>query len=386
MVKPVFADLHVHLGEAPDGRPVKITASSQMTIERVASFAKNAKGLDVIGVIDAHVPSVQTRVEEKLASSAWTSYHDGGIDAGGITLILGVELELAFHGRLFHFLAYFKYLDDIKAFTNNYLQTRVKNLTLSTQRVYDTPEAVLKAVRVHGGFGVVAHAFTPFKSLYGNAVERSIEEVFPKEIPDAVEIGLSADAVMADRLTELHKFPFLANSDAHSLENIGREYQELYVQAPTFQGVISAIQNGGVKAYCGLQPLLGKYYDSACAACGTKLSESAPNSCSFCGSSKVIQGVRHRLEELACENTVEVARPPYIHHVPLKTYPGIGPKRLERLREHVGPDLYVLHEAEERELKQVLPNETAAMIARKDVAIESGAGGTYGKVKRTSSS
>jgi len=39
---------------------------------------------------------------------------------------------------------------------------------------------------------------------------------------------------MADVIRELHHFTYLSNSDAHSLENIAREYQSLYVYETSF--------------------------------------------------------------------------------------------------------------------------------------------------------
>lgn len=51
---------------------------------------------------------------------------------------------------------------------------------------------------------------------------------------DAVELGLSCDTDMASHVSQLNPYPFLTNSDAHSLGKIGREYNELYVQSADF--------------------------------------------------------------------------------------------------------------------------------------------------------
>ncbi len=58
-----------------------------------------------------------------------------------------------------------------------------------------------------------AHAFTPWTNIYKEF--DSLMDCYG-EIPDFVELGLSADAGMADRIEELQETPFLTNSDAHS--------------------------------------------------------------------------------------------------------------------------------------------------------------------------
>ena len=37
-------------------------------------------------------------------------------------------------------------------------------------------------------------------------------------------------------------------------------------------------------------------------------------------------------------------RPPYVHQVPLEFIPGLGPKLMEKLLDHFGTEMAILHE------------------------------------------
>jgi len=47
-----FADLHIHIGRSSDGRPVKITASRDLTFENICVESVERKGIQVAGIID----------------------------------------------------------------------------------------------------------------------------------------------------------------------------------------------------------------------------------------------------------------------------------------------------------------------------------------------
>lgn len=85
------------------------------------------------------------------------------------------------------------------------------------------------------GLFIPAHIFTPFKSLYGKGVKKSLSEVFDPAQIDAVELGLSSDTDMVRNIEEIKSYPFLTNSDAHSLEKIAREYNALQLKEATFK-------------------------------------------------------------------------------------------------------------------------------------------------------
>src|SRR5690625_5784853 len=94
----------------------------------------------------------------------------------------------------------------------------MQNLTLRSKRYYRTVKDFQYKVKELGGIFIPAHVFTPFKSLYGKGVKKSLKEVLDPDLIDGIELGLSSDTMMADQILELHDYCFLSNSDAHSLD------------------------------------------------------------------------------------------------------------------------------------------------------------------------
>ncbi|TDL82485.1 endonuclease Q family protein [Peribacillus frigoritolerans] len=381
-----FADLHIHIGRTRSGKPVKITASNKLTLENILIEASEHKGMDIIGIIDCHVPEILDTLEQGLNEGLWTQHNEGGIQFKQSTMILGSEIEV-YDSRCkgpLHVLVYMPSIQQMKQFSE-WLSFRVKNRTLSTQRIYADARVLQEKVNELGGLFIPAHIFTPHKSLYGSGVSSSLEEVLDPDLIDAVELGLSSDTEMASQLSELNPYPFLTNSDAHSLAKIGREYQKLQLKEPTFEELKKALKgigNRGILSNHGLNPLLGKYYGTTCEKCGTQKA-SVDTICQSCGSKRSTRGVSTRLKELSDNNHEKPHRPPYIHQVPLQFIPGIGPKTLEKLKTAFGTEMVILNEISRKDLLMVLPAKTADyIIAAREGKLSAvpGGGGVYGKI------
>ncbi|WP_088102357.1 endonuclease Q family protein [Halalkalibacter urbisdiaboli] len=378
------ADLHIHIGRTKSGAAVKITAARSLTLDTIIDYAVTKKGIDIVGIIDCHVPEILTQLQEAIIQGEAFEFQEGGIRFPDVTILLGTEIEINdenSHG-LIHVLAFFPTLERMSQFSD-WLSKRMKNRTLSSQRIYEKAIVIQQKVRELEGLFIPAHAFTPFKSLYGKGVKKSLTEVFDPELIDAVELGLSSDTEMADQIEELHRYPFLSNSDAHSLEKMAREYQIIRMQNPTFEEfkkALERVKGREIVANYGLNPKLGKYHQTTCAKCHHYVTEGA---CTRCGSNKVIKGVASRLQELASERLANVKRPPYIHQIPLEFIPKLGKKTLEKLRTRFHTDMNMIHHATEEELREIVSPSVAAMIlaARKgEVVIQTGGGGKYGKI------
>ncbi|TCP31737.1 uncharacterized protein (TIGR00375 family) [Scopulibacillus darangshiensis] len=385
-----FADMHIHIGRTMSGKPVKITGAKSLTIDNILEEASERKGIDIVGVIDSQVPEVLVQLEEMLQQGVVQELDDGGIRYGHTTLFLGAEIELnasSTQGPL-HVLAFMPSLDIMKDFSC-WLARHMTNISLSTQRFYGEPKVLQQKVKELGGLFIPAHIFTPFKSLYGSGVKSSITEIFDKDLIDAVELGLSSDTDMADQIPELHQFTFLTNSDAHSLKKIAREYQKLRLEAPTFKEFQLALKNcegRGVAENYGLNPLLGKYHKTCCSECFTLLEEHQKgNPCPSCGNKRVIKGVYNRLQELKEEpSSLTPNRPPYVHQVPLDFIPKVGPKTLEKLLNHFGTEMAVMHQVNRKHLEAVVGSLTADLIIKArngKLSLGTGGAGRYGKVK-----
>ncbi|WP_100407063.1 endonuclease Q family protein [Bacillus solitudinis] len=378
------ADLHIHIGRTKSGAAVKITAARTLTLEAIIDFAATKKGIDIVGVIDCHVPEILGQLREAIDNGEAYEDEEGGIRFPSVTLFLGTEIEINdenCQGPV-HVLAFFPTLVKMEQFSE-WLGKRMKNRTLSSQRIYEKAYIIQRKVRELSGLFIPAHAFTPFKSLYGKGVKLSLKEVFDPDLIDAVELGLSSDTEMADQLLELRHYPYLSNSDAHSLEKMAREYQVIQMKQPTFLEFVKALnqeEGRGIIANYGLNPKLGKYHRTICANCQLEVVANQPCSC---GSEKKIKGVSERLKELSSEKGEIKARPPYIHQIPLEFIPKLGKKTLEKLRNRFGNDMNMIHSATEEELTETVSPEIAKAIiaARKgELMIQEGGGGRYGKI------
>ncbi|MBS2969499.1 TIGR00375 family protein [Metabacillus sp. KIGAM252] len=388
-MKEFFADLHVHIGSSMSGKPVKITASRALTLSSVLAAASEEKGMDIIGIIDAHVPEVLEEADHLLETGACIELDGGGIRFQNTTLILGSELEIydeTCSGPI-HVLVYFPHLKTMKEFSV-WISQYMKNNTLSSQRIYAPGKVLQLKVKELGGLFIPAHIFTPFKSLYGRGVKKSLTEVFDPSLIDAVELGLSADTEMASAISELDVYPFVTNSDAHSTGKIAREYQKLRLMEPSYKELVLALKNENgrtILANYGLNPLLGKYHHTVCEGCGAAVTYEV-KVCPRCHSRKVVKGVSDRLKDLADSPVNINTRPPYIHQVPLQFLPGVGPKTLVKLKDHFGTEMDILHRVSKDELARAVPAKIAELIANARsgrLAIFGGGGGVYGKVDRT---
>jgi len=382
-----FADMHIHIGGTRSGKPVKITASRQMTLSLILEEASERKGIEMIGIIDAHSPEVQEELQELMDRKWATAHPDGGIRYKRTTLILGCEVEIKETERgEAHFLCYLPSLSEMRQFTR-WLAERCKNVHLSSQRIAASLRELQACVAELGGVIIPAHIFTPHKGLYGSCTDR-IADVADPSLIWAVELGLSANTRMADRISELHSRTFLTNSDAHSLAKIGREYQAIRMAEPSFKEWELALRREAgreVAVNYGLHPRLGKYHQTTCQSCQSPLPQEGDGRCPHCGYKAVVRGVSERVNQLADlpEGIHPEHRPPYVEQIPLEFIPGLGPKTREKLYQVFGTEMNVLHRTTQEELSRVIGEKLASaiLLARSgELEITAGGAGTYGKV------
>ncbi|MCL4426607.1 MAG: endonuclease Q family protein [Firmicutes bacterium] len=386
-MKQCRADLHLHIGRAGDGRPIKIPSSPALTVEGILAEAKR-KGLDLVGIVDAHFPAVRQDVESLIRSDRLEPLTGGGYKASnGVVILTGVEME-TWKGR-FHQVAFFPTLEQLGDFARRLL-TLGSGRWSSPQRVAAEPSKILSETLSRQGFFFFAHVFTPYRGLYSAGLLRNFLTEGEREQLAAVELGLSADSPMADHLAELAPYTFLSNSDAHSLGKLAREFNVLRLAEASFQEVEMALlrrQGRRVDANFGLDPRLGKYHRTYCPNCD-HLALSAPPvlTCPECGNQVVVLGVMDRLIHLAGrrESQPPPHRPPYHYQIPLEYLPGIGLRAKDALLQNFGSEINALHQATASELERVLgPKKTGLILSarRGELPLLPGGGGRYGRVK-----
>lgn len=386
MLKNYYADMHIHIGRDKYNHPVKISASNNLTLTNILKESSRRKGLQLIGIIDSHAPAIQEELFELIEKGLAVELQDGGVKFEKTTLLLGSEIEIYdenCHGPI-HVLAFFPSLEKIRSFTD-WLKDRMTNITLSSQRYYGGAVQLQQKVKELSGLFIPAHVFTPFKSLYGKGVKKSLAEVFDPNLIDAIELGLSSDTTMADEIIELHRYTFLSNSDAHSCAKIAREYQEISMKEPSFKEFELALKEEKGRKIIrnfGMNPKLGKYYSTVCTSCYTKV-DYETLVCPNCESEKIVNGVSDRIKQLAGKSFNKRRRPRYVYQVPLEYLPSLGPKTLVKLLQSFGTEMNILHHVPYEQLEKVVSKSLAKLIIKMregKITLESGGGGKYGRV------
>jgi uncharacterized protein (TIGR00375 family) len=392
----VYADLHVHIGRSESGKPVKITGARSLNFANIAKECAERKGINIVGIIDCASPYVIEDIEKFLKNGEAYEIKDGGIIyQDKVCIILGSEIETSEvneDGKTgsAHNLCYFPSLKDIKAFSKE-MESHIKNITLSSQRANISAYELIDIVEKYNGILVPAHAFTPYKSFYGNCT-RSMKRIFKEKysrIP-AVELGLSSDTYLADEISELEEKTFLTNSDAHSLPRIAREYNEIEVEDISFKELLKAFKNEeGRRIVCnyGLDPKLGKYHRTYCEVCGKRIEGPAPvTKCDTCDSRNITMGVFDRIEIIKDKETTKspANRPPYVYQIPLSFIPGVGSKTIEKLLDTFGTEMTILHKLSNDDIEAAVGEKIAKNIINAkegNMHISAGGGGVYGKVE-----
>lgn len=403
-LQSIFADLHVHIGSSASGLPVKISASRGLTFQSIAHEASVRKGVRLIGVIDCHSPAVQDDIMRLLDAGEMEEAEGGGIRYRDTVILMGAEMEIREPGGgPFHLLGYLPNLQAMQSWTE-WMKPRMKNVQLSSQRIHSTARELQNELLARGGLLAPAHVFTPHRGLLGCSADRLEDRLDPGGIA-AVELGLSADTEMAERLSQLDRYPFLTNSDAHSTGMIARECNELLLREPSFDEFAKALrgeEGRGILANYGLHPRLGKYHTTWCLNChkavpdGLPREAAAQETCPACGSLKLVRGVAERIAQLAdrgaeaaagvppqSSSAARTLQPPYWRQVPLSFFPGVGPRMRDRLLSEVGTEMEVLFRATHEQLAAVTGEKIAGLIlaAREQrVDFAAGSGGTYGKL------
>jgi len=391
----VFADMHIHIGRSENNKPIKITAARSLNFANIAKECYERKGINVVGIIDCASPYVIEDIEKFLKTGEAYEIEDGGIIyKDKVCIILGSEIETSEvneNGKTgsAHNLCYFPTLKDIKAFSNE-MSHHIKNITLSSQRADISAYELIDIVEKNNGVLVPAHAFTPHKSFYGNCTT-SLKRIFKEKydhIP-AIELGLSSDTELADKISELEGKTFLTNSDAHSLPKIAREYNKMLVESVSYKEFLKVLKREDgrkIVSNYGLDPKLGKYHRTYCEVCNKQIPGTAPvTKCDTCDSKNITMGVYDRIEIIKDKDKTKSPshRPEYIYQIPLTFIPGLGGKTIEKLLDTFDTEMNILHKLSYDDIEGAFGEKIASSIvnAREGkMHIAEGGGGVYGKV------
>ncbi|MCR4343099.1 MAG: endonuclease Q family protein [Patescibacteria group bacterium] len=252
-----------------------------------------------------------------------------------------------------------------------------------------------------GSILIPAHAWTPWFSIFGamsgfDSIEECFEEMSGEIF--AIETGLSSDPKMNWRLSSLDNISLISNSDAHSLQKIGRE-ANIFDTELSYDGIMNAIKSKDKKKFLStieFFPEEGKYHYDGHRNCNVSIDPTlaTSNICPACGKEMTI-GVLHRINELADRkpNKKPAKAIPYKNTIPLaeiiSTIEKVGVKSkkvtdiYKKLIESLGNEFHILLNDPAKEIERVGGREIATAIdkVRKGkVKIEPGYDGEFGKI------
>ncbi|MDD5110967.1 MAG: TIGR00375 family protein [Candidatus Altiarchaeota archaeon] len=312
-MKEYNADFHMH-SKYSGG------SSDAMVLPEIARQAV-LKGLDLVGTSDATNPNWLEHLEEHLTMDGDGAYAIKGYKT---KFIVTTEIEDSYR---VHHLILLPTIDAAKELRRKLSPHSVDIDREGRPHIQLAGEKLAEFTADVGGMLGPSHAFTPWTAVYKEY--RTLAECYGGMLHHVkyLELGLSADTDMADRIGELQELTFMSNSDCHSPSphRLGREFNRVLMKNPGFDEVRQAIERHGGRRFtlnAGLNPREGKYHLTACSRCFTKfMMTDAVNlrwRCPECGGI-IKKGVADRISELASFSEVRHPkhRPPYIHSLPL---------------------------------------------------------------------
>jgi len=375
-----------------------------MDVENITKYAR-MKGISLVGTGDFTHPLWLKELKEKLKP-----LDNGLFDYDGILFMLTAEVNNFFQrgGKLkqIHnilFAPSFEVVEQINEQLGKKGELKSDgrpSLDMTASELVELVTSISKDCAV-----VPAHAWTPWRSIFGSASGfNSVEECFEEQSKHifALETGLSSDPKMNWMLSSLDKYALISNSDSHSPQKIGREANVFSIEKPSYHSILDAVRKKDkdkFKMTIEFFPEEGKYHYDGHRDHNVRLSpeESMKNNnlCPVC-KKKLTIGVMHRVMELAdrkyCYTPPDAI--PFVHVIPLdelianvrgKHAGSVSvQKEYSSLISSFGTEFNILLNATPEELRNKIPEEIADVIIKVregKVHILPGYDGVYGEIK-----
>lgn len=322
----IIGDFHIHSRFAR-------ACSKNLTIPNLALWGKK-KGINVLGTGDFTHPEWFKELRKELTPAEPGLYRYKAELSNSTRFLLTSEISNIYKkdGKVhkIHTLVFAPSLEIVekinKELSGRGFNIRSDGRPILGQDVKDTaqiiwdisPDCVI----------IPAHTWTPWFSVFGSASGYdSLEECFGDLTPRifAIETGLSSDPGMNRRVSKLDHIALISNSDAHSLENLGRE-ANIFDTELSYAGIMDAIRSNDPKKFLStieFFPEHGKYYYDGHRAHNVSLAPQETKKlndiCPVCGKGVTV-GVLHRVDDLADrpEGSMLHGAVPYKSLVPLR--------------------------------------------------------------------
>ncbi len=304
-------DLHLHSKFAR-------ACSPRLTLSNMAMAAER-KGVDIIACGDFTHPAWFKAITTELVEVGKSGLYQLKDNSSKTLFILSTEVSLVYKdggkARRIHLVVLAPNLVAVTKL-NKYLGTKY-NIHADGRPILgiSAPKFVRLCLYIDANFLIYpAHIWTPWYAVFGSKSGfNSLEECFQEETKNiyAYETGLSSDPSMNWRLSALDNLTCLSNSDAHSLDNIGREANVMSLFKDSYDSIYQVIKNNlrssdldreGMLETIEFYPEEGLYHldgHRLCSfSCQPEISSSLKNICPVCDRPLVI-GVLNRVNDLA---------------------------------------------------------------------------------------
>ncbi len=320
----IVADFHIH-------SRFSRACSNRIDIRSLEKAAKE-KGINLISTGDFLHKDWLSELKQNLVKDNESGLFKLKNSNEDIRFILGTEIATFFweknKSKRIHTCVMIKNLESIDLLRDKL--SKFGNLDADGRPILslsaaELVEAVFSIEK--NAFVFPAHVWTPYFGALGEMSGfNSIKEAYgdmEKKIY-ALESGLSSDPKMNWMVSQLDKYAIISNSDAHSLEKIGREANVFNLDKFVYDEIINLIKAKEVKKFektIEFYPEEGKYHFDGHRQCNFSLEPGKTTSkiCPVCKKPLVI-GVMHRVIELADREMGYVPKSaiPFVHQVPLR--------------------------------------------------------------------
>ncbi len=398
----VITDIHLH-------SKYSRACSQDLTIRNLAT-ACTRKGIQLVGTSDFTHPAWRKEIETELEEAGGGVYKLRGDDASPTRFLLSTELSSIYKRggktRRVHHLVLLPSLAAVDRLIAQ-LDARGCNLKADGRPILgiDSEELVKMVLEADpNGLLIPAHAWTPWFAVFGSMSGFDVlSECFGEMTKHihAIETGLSSNPPMNWRLSQLDSIFLVSNSDAHSLDKLGREANVFEMSTPSYAELHHILVTHDTSRFLEtieFFPEEGKYHADGHRACQfwcePEETKRRGGACPVCGKPLTI-GVLHRVEALA--DRPSGVRPsgavPYRSIVPLPELIGeaigVGPASkkvraiVETLLQDGRSEFGVLLDEPLTELARVVSEDIVLAIRRMRegaVTVRPGYDGEYGVV------
>ncbi len=399
----LITDIHLHSKWSR-------ACSKELELPNIAQACER-KGIDLVGTSDALHPAWRSDIGQLLEDQGHGVFalRDG---SSTTRFLLSTEISSIYKKgdkvRRVHHLILFPSLAALDHFTAA-LAARGCNLKSDGRPIVGIPSEDLLKYALDADptcLFIPAHAWTPWFSVFGSKSGfDSLEECFGDLTKNiyAIETGLSSDPLMNWRLSQLDNIFLVSNSDAHSLDNLGREANVFDMATPSYPELHRIMSQHDSKKFIEtieFFPEEGKYHVDGHRECKffcePKETKRLKGICPNCHRQLTI-GVQSRIDDLADRDPSPPRPPravPFRSIIPLAELVadavGVG-KSSKKVKEIISQlhatglsEFHLLLDASETQLRTVTTGDIAQSILAMragHVEIRPGFDGEYGTIK-----